>query len=90
MGNKKSETCQASLRGLASAKIRHTTHQNTAESNHIEIATLFPLKHNAEMAKMAFELEPENGTFYLKGVVSRKKQLIPALMEAAQVMGAEV
>lgn len=39
-----------------------------------------------EMAKMAFKLEPENGVFHLKGVVSRKKQLIPAMMEAAQMM----
>ena len=37
-----------------------------------------------EMAKMAFNILPEEDTFYLKGVVSRKKQLIPALMEAAQ------
>ena len=38
-----------------------------------------------EMAKAAFGIEPEKGSFYLKGVVSRKKQLIPALMEAAQM-----
>ena len=42
-----------------------------------------------EMAENAFKMEPENGTFYLKGVVSRKKQLIPALMEAAQMQGGE-
>ena len=41
------------------------------------------------MAENAFKMEPENGTFYLKGVVSRKKQLIPALMEAAQMQGGE-
>ena len=39
-----------------------------------------------EMVRYAFHQEPENGTFYLKGVVSRKKQLIPALMEAAQII----
>ena len=39
-----------------------------------------------EMARVAFHMEPENGTFHLKGVVSRKKQLIPAMMEAAQIM----
>ncbi|MBP3468383.1 MAG: putative manganese-dependent inorganic diphosphatase [Lachnospiraceae bacterium] len=39
-----------------------------------------------EMARVAFNLEPVNGVFHLKGVVSRKKQLIPAMMEAAQIM----
>ena len=38
------------------------------------------------MAKMAFDIEPKEGTFILKGVVSRKKQLIPSLMEAAQLI----
>ena len=38
-----------------------------------------------EMAKAAFGIEPKEGSFYLKGVVSRKKQLIPAFMEAAQM-----
>ena len=37
-----------------------------------------------EMAKTAFHMDPVDGTFDLKGVGSRKKQLIPALMEAAQ------
>ena len=37
-----------------------------------------------EMGKIAFQQEPEDKCFHLKGVVSRKKQLIPALMEAAQ------
>ena len=37
-----------------------------------------------DMAKTAFHMDPVDGTFDLKGVVSRKKQLIPALMEAAQ------
>lgn len=36
-----------------------------------------------DMVRTAFGTEPEHGAFYLKGVVSRKKQLIPALMEAA-------
>ena len=39
-----------------------------------------------EMGKIAFQQEPEDKCFHLKGVVSRKKQLIPAMMEAAQVM----
>lgn len=39
-----------------------------------------------EMARTAFNQEPDNGVFHLKGVVSRKKQLIPAMMEAAQMM----
>ena len=38
-----------------------------------------------EMARLAFHMEPSDGYFDLKGVVSRKKQLIPALMEAAQI-----
>ena len=37
-----------------------------------------------EMAKIAFHMDPVDGAVDLKGVVSRKKQLIPALMEAAQ------
>ena len=32
----------------------------------------------------AFKVQPENGSFHLPGVVSRKKQLIPAMMKAAQ------
>lgn len=43
-----------------------------------------------EMAKLAFKMEPENGVFHLEGVVSRKKQLIPSLMEAAQLNGADL
>lgn len=39
-----------------------------------------------EMARIAFQMEPSEGTFHLKGVVSRKKQLIPAMMEAAQLI----
>lgn len=34
------------------------------------------------MARIAFHMEPKDGVFDLKGVVSRKKQLIPALMES--------
>ena len=45
---------------------------------------LFYGEGSEEMAVNAFKMQPENGTIYLKGVVSRKKQLIPALMEAAQ------
>ena len=37
-----------------------------------------------KMAETAFGVEPEDKMFRLKGVVSRKKQLIPALMQAAQ------
>ena len=39
-----------------------------------------------EMGKIAFRQEPEDKCFHLKGVVSRKKQMIPAMMEAAQIM----
>nr|WP_294528774.1 putative manganese-dependent inorganic diphosphatase [uncultured Blautia sp.] len=39
-----------------------------------------------EMAESAFHIEPEDGAFMLPGVVSRKKQIIPAMMEAAQLM----
>jgi manganese-dependent inorganic pyrophosphatase len=37
-----------------------------------------------EVAENAFHLKPVDGSFQLKGVVSRKKQLIPPLMEAVQ------
>ena len=36
-----------------------------------------------DMVRTAFGVEPKDGAFYLKGVVSRKKQLIPARREAA-------
>lgn len=39
-----------------------------------------------EMAEIAFKQKPEDGTFRLKGIVSRKKQLIPSMMEAAQIL----
>ena len=55
-------------------------------SNIIEESTelLYYGDGSEEMAKTAFHMDPVDGTFDLKGVVSRKKQLIPALMEAAQ------
>lgn len=46
---------------------------------------LFYGEGSKEMAESAFSMEADNGSLYLKGVVSRKKQLIPALMEAAQM-----
>ena len=48
---------------------------------------LFYGEGSREMAESAFKMEPENDAFYLEGVVSRKKQLIPPLMEAAQMSG---
>lgn len=42
-----------------------------------------------DLAKAAFGIEPEDGVFQLPGVMSRKKQLIPALMTAAQNLGYE-
>ena len=48
---------------------------------------LFYGEGSREMAENAFKMEPENDAFYLDGVVSRKKQLIPPLMEAAQMSG---
>lgn len=50
---------------------------------------LFYGEGSEEMAVNAFKIEPEEGTIYLKGVVSRKKQLIPPLMEAAQMVGGD-
>ena len=50
---------------------------------------LFYGEGSEEMAINAFKMQPENGTIYLKGVVSRKKQLIPPLMEAAQMSGSD-
>lgn len=46
---------------------------------------LFYGEGSKEMAENAFGMEAKDGTLYLEGVVSRKKQLIPALMEAAQM-----
>lgn len=55
-------------------------------TNIIEESTelLYYGEGSEEMASTAFHMEPTDGIFDLKGVVSRKKQLIPALMEAAQ------
>ena len=60
-------------------------------TNIIEQSTelLFYGEGSEEMAINAFKMQPENGTIYLKGVVSRKKQLIPPLMEAAQMSGGD-
>lgn len=60
-------------------------------TNIIEQSTelLFYGEGSEEMAVNAFKMQPENGTIYLKGVVSRKKQLIPLLMEAAQMSGGD-
>ena len=48
---------------------------------------LFYGEGSQEMAENAFKMEPQDDAFYLEGVVSRKKQLIPPLMEAAQMSG---
>ena len=55
-------------------------------TNIIEESTelLYYGEGSEEMARIAFHMEPKDVVFDLKGVVSRKKQLIPALMEAAQ------
>ena len=55
-------------------------------TNIIEESTelLYYGEGSEEMASTAFHMVPKDGVFDLKGVVSRKKQLIPALMEAAQ------
>ena len=55
-------------------------------TNIIEESTelLYYGEGSEEMASTAFHMEPTDGIFDLKGVVSRKKQLIPTLMEAAQ------
>ena len=46
---------------------------------------LYSGKHAENIAKRAFEGFPEeNGRFLLEGVVSRKKQVLPRLMEAYQ------
>ena len=50
---------------------------------------LFYGEGSEEMAVNAFKIEPKDGTIYLKGVVSRKKQMIPPLMEAAQMIGSD-
>ena len=50
---------------------------------------LFYGEGSEEMAVNAFKIEPKDRTIYLKCVVSRKKQLIPPLMEAAQMIGSD-
>ncbi len=40
-------------------------------------------ENSEDMARIAFNREAKDGSFVLPGVVSRKKQLIPAMMEAA-------
>ena len=42
-----------------------------------------------ELAEAAFRHPPVDGSFILSGVVSRKKQLIPALMKGAQLLSAQ-
>ena len=60
-------------------------------TNIIEKSTelLYYGEGSEEMAKIAFKMDPEKGSFHLKNVVSRKKQLIPPMMEAAQLIGTE-
>ena len=41
-------------------------------------------ENSEQMVEQAFHVKKENDTYKLPGVVSRKKQLIPALMEVAQ------
>ncbi len=41
-------------------------------------------ENSEQMIEQAFHVKKENDTYKLPGVVSRKKQLIPALMEVAQ------
>lgn len=55
-------------------------------TNIIEKSTelLYYGEGSEKMAKLAFKVKPENGVFHLEDVVSRKKQLIPSLMEAAE------
>ena len=50
---------------------------------------LFYGEGSQQMAEIAFDRKPDGDTFCLKGVVSRKKQLIPAMMEAAQLMNSD-
>jgi manganese-dependent inorganic pyrophosphatase len=37
-----------------------------------------------EIAQDAFEVEGDENSMYLKGIMSRKKQVVPALIEAIQ------
>ncbi len=45
---------------------------------------IFYGEDSEQLVSVAFKTEPVNGSFILPGVVSRKKQLIPAMMKAAQ------
>ena len=57
-------------------------------TNILEESTLL-IYYGADSEKLisvAFKIRPENGAFLLPGVVSRKKQLIPAMMKAAQLI----
>lgn len=60
-------------------------------TNIIERSTelLYYGEGSEEMARIAFKMEPKDGVFHLDGVVSRKKQLIPALMESTQLSNAD-
>ncbi|MCQ4885471.1 DHHA2 domain-containing protein, partial [Blautia sp. DFI.9.10] len=50
---------------------------------------LFYGEGSQQMPEIAFERKPDGDTFSLQCVVSRKKQLIPAMMEAAQLMNSD-
>lgn len=43
-------------------------------------------RDSEQLISVAFKTQPENGVFRLPGIVSRKKQLIPAVMKAAQLI----
>ncbi|MBR0388081.1 MAG: inorganic diphosphatase, partial [Clostridia bacterium] len=52
-----------------------------------ESTTLIYYGQDSEkLISVAFGTNPENGAFLLPGIVSRKKQLIPAIMKAAQLL----
>ena len=52
-----------------------------------ESTTLIYYGQDSEkLISVAFGTKPENGAFLLPGIVSRKKQLIPAIMKAAQLL----
>ena len=88
---------------LKEIKERVLPHMEKARKNHglnmiffmltniLEESTelLFYGEGSQQMAEIAFERKPDGDTFSLPGVVSRKKQLIPAMMEAAQLMNSD-
>ncbi|MBR4360927.1 MAG: putative manganese-dependent inorganic diphosphatase [Clostridia bacterium] len=43
-------------------------------------------ENSEQLISVAFHTKPENGAFFLPGIVSRKKQLIPAVIKAAQLI----